>query len=124
MVGEGVTTLPYFLKERIMRDQPYKKLRLWLMAALTVLLVQPALAQDGAFISLNTDTTTLQTGQIYEVRVSVENVTNLWVTSFEISYDPKAIYIMGTRAGRIDGTRRTVISICPGCLCDNHLRAA
>ena len=57
-------------------------------------------AQEGTFISLRTETTALQTGQVYEVQVVVENVADLWVLSFEISYDPTLLYIIGTRSGQ------------------------
>lgn len=73
-----------------------------MMGSLLVVLLlslQPAVAQETTYISLSTASTTLQTGEIYEVQVLVENVRDLWVTSFEISYDPARLYIVGTRSG-------------------------
>jgi hypothetical protein len=75
---------------------PYRQL---LCAVLALLVFYPAAAQDSAFISLNIETTAMQTGQVYEVQVVVENVVDLWVTSFEIGYDPALLYIIGTRSG-------------------------
>lgn len=69
---------------------------LWWIA---VLYGGPAAAQDEVFISLSTETTTLQTGEFYEVQVLVENVRDLWLTSFEISYDPEQLYVVGTTSG-------------------------
>ncbi len=65
----------------------------------TLLLTMPARAQEGTFISLITAETTLQTGQVYEVQLVVENVADLWVTSVEITYDPTLLYIIGTCSG-------------------------
>ena len=56
-------------------------------------------AQDEVFISLNMETTTLQTGEFYEVQITVENVVDLWVTDVEIDYDPNQLYIIGTASG-------------------------
>lgn len=59
-----------------------------------------AAAQEGAFISLSTETTTLQTGQVYEIQIVVENVVDLWAAELEIGYDPNLLYIIGTRSGQ------------------------
>jgi hypothetical protein len=64
-----------------------------------LLLARPTLAQGEVFLSLSSSTPVLQTGEIYEIQIVVENVTDLWVTSMEIAYDPTRLYIMGTRSG-------------------------
>jgi hypothetical protein len=59
----------------------------------------PAVAQDTVFLSLTADATVVQTGQIYEAQVMVENVTDLWVAEFEITFDADQVYVFGTAAG-------------------------
>lgn len=55
--------------------------------------------QEITILSLETDTSVLQTAQIYEVRVMAHNVPQLWLAQLELSYDPQMIYVMGTRSG-------------------------
>ncbi|MBZ0298587.1 MAG: cohesin domain-containing protein [Anaerolineae bacterium] len=66
---------------------------------LGLLLAYPAWAQEPVFLSLNSPETTLQTGQIYEVQIVVENAADLWVTSVNIQYDSNLLYILGTDSG-------------------------
>lgn len=56
-------------------------------------------AQEAIFISLTAATTSLQTGQTYEVEIVVENVVDLWAAEVEIGYDPDQLYIIGSSAG-------------------------
>jgi hypothetical protein len=58
-------------------------------------------AQDSpdTFLVLDSDSTALQTGGEYEVRILVENVSAVWLGSIEITYDPAQLYILGTQAG-------------------------
>lgn len=56
-------------------------------------------AQDTIFISLNIETTELQTGQEYEITILAENVTNLWGSDLSIRYNPTNLYVIGTRSG-------------------------
>ena len=70
-----------------------------MLVGLLLLGLLPVRAQEPTLLSLNIDTTTLQTGEIYTVQIAVENVSNLWITNVEISYDPTALYVFGTRAG-------------------------
>jgi hypothetical protein len=56
-------------------------------------------AQEGAFLSLETDTTALQTGQFYEVRIRIDGVTDFWSANIDIAYDSSLIYVIGTRSG-------------------------
>lgn len=62
-------------------------------------IVISATAQNETLLSLEADSTLLQTGQIYEVRVRAQNVPRLWLVQLEIRYDPQHLYIMGTRSG-------------------------
>lgn len=60
----------------------------------------PIGAQDEATIlSLESEQTNLQTGQAYEVTIRLNNVSDLWLSSMEIAYDPALMYIIGTRSG-------------------------
>lgn len=78
------------------------RLRNWLVLLIVFLLsVGQLSAQETGetFLSLEIDSPALQTGQEYEVRIWVENVSALWLANLEISYDPALIYVLGTRAG-------------------------
>lgn len=48
---------------------------------------------------LTTDTTDLQTGTFYEVRIEVRNVEALWAANTLITYDPALLYVVGTDSG-------------------------
>lgn len=75
-------------------------LRNWIAFGLLLFLVSAhAHAQTTAFLVLEMDNTALQTGQEYEVRILVEDVSELWLGSLEITYDPARLYILGTQAG-------------------------
>lgn len=74
----------------------------WILCTLVILTLVGARvpAQEiPAILSLETDTTTLQTGQEYEITIRLENVTDLWLVTMEIAYDPTLVYVIGTRAG-------------------------
>lgn len=63
-------------------------------------LAAPAVAQDDpTYLSLDPEATDVQTGQEYVVTIQVDNVSDLWMASMEIMYDPEKVYIMGTKAG-------------------------
>lgn len=61
--------------------------------------VSPINAQEGVIISLQSATTDLQTGRFYDVEILIDNVSELWLASLQIAYDPALLYIAGTRAG-------------------------
>src|SRR5258708_18260751 len=52
-----------------------------------------------ALLSLQSSATDVQTGQEYAVNVQVDNVSELWLADLQIQYDPKLIYVIGTKAG-------------------------
>jgi len=61
----------------------------------------PASAQEQTtYLSLEADTTELQTGQEYTIRIQVDNVPSLWLATVEIAYNPEKLYVMGTVAGQ------------------------
>lgn len=72
------------------------------LGGLAVLLAGlPASAQEQTtYLSLGADTTELQTGQEYTIRIEVRDVPELWLASAEIVYDPAILYVMGTVAGQ------------------------
>lgn len=72
------------------------------LGGLAVLLAGlPASAQEQTtYLSLQADTTDLQTGQEYTIRIEVHDVPELWLASAEIVYDPAILYVMGTVAGQ------------------------
>jgi hypothetical protein len=76
-----------------------RQLIIWALLTAGICGVYSAAAQEGAFISLNAETTTLQTGQVYEIQIVVENVVDFWATELQIGYDPTALYIIGTQSG-------------------------
>lgn len=77
-----------------------RKWGIWLGVLLCLLIAAPTLAQnDDVFISLQTDTTTMQTGQFYEIDLLAENVNDLWIVDLTLTYDPTLLYVVGTDAG-------------------------
>lgn len=59
-----------------------------------------AIAQDDpAVLALRADTTDLQTGEFYPVRIEIDNVSELWSATMQIAYDPQQLYIVGTDSG-------------------------
>lgn len=50
------------------------------------------LQEATALLQINCDTTTLETGQSYTLRLEVRDVTELWATNLLIKYDPQYIY--------------------------------
>jgi hypothetical protein len=65
---------------------------------LSVLLL-PAQAQNTTYLSLQTESTVLQTGQSYEIRIQADSVVDLWLASVDITYDPSMIYVVGAKTG-------------------------
>jgi hypothetical protein len=61
--------------------------------------IVPSSAQEGAFLSLESDTTDLKTGQFYDVRIRIDGVTDFWSANINIAYDSSLIYVVGTRSG-------------------------
>ena len=61
--------------------------------------VIPTQAQEQAILSLEMDSTELQTGQSYTVSIRLEGVTNLWAVYVQIAYDPSLVYVIGTKSG-------------------------
>src|SRR5688572_22394541 len=71
---------------------------LWLIALL--LLPIAVFAQDNqAVLAIRADTTALQTGEFYPLRIEIDNVTELWSATMRIAYDPQLVYIVGTDSG-------------------------
>jgi len=58
-----------------------------------------AQAQEETLLSLQSETSALETGQTYTVNIVVEDVAALWGVDLQISYDPQKIYVIGTRSG-------------------------
>jgi len=56
-------------------------------------------AQDKPVIRLDMPSTTLQTGQYYDVALRIENAPKFWALDITLAYDPTTVYIMGTKAG-------------------------
>lgn len=56
-------------------------------------------AQSTILLSLETSSTSLQTGQYYDVNLRIDDATELWLATMQIRYDPAMIYIVGTKAG-------------------------
>jgi hypothetical protein len=56
-------------------------------------------AQATPVLSLTAATTTLQTGTTYPVDIRLDDVSDLWLASVEITYDPDYVYILGTQSG-------------------------
>lgn len=73
--------------------------RLIMFAVIGWLLVSGAAAQEQTQLSLQTDTTQMQTGQEYTVQIRLDNVPSLWLASLDISYDPNRLYVIGTKSG-------------------------
>lgn len=79
--------------------------RLMLMVVLSgtaaLLAGLPVFAQEQTtYLSLQADTTELQTGQEYTISIRVDNVPELWLATVEIAYDPEKLYVMGTVSGQ------------------------
>lgn len=72
---------------------------IWLV--LSIFCVSPLVAQQDpqAQAALVTDNTTVETGQFYEVRIDVRDVSDLWSANFFVRYDPTMLYIVGTESG-------------------------
>lgn len=65
-----------------------------------LLAVLPLAAQEApAYLSLQSDSPALTTGQVYELRIQVDAVVDLWLASVTLAYDPAQLYVMGTAAG-------------------------
>ena len=74
--------------------------RRWFWGVLLLMLVVPVFAQDNqALLALRSETTGLQTGEYYTVRIEIDNVEELWSTTMQISYDPTMLFIIGTDSG-------------------------
>jgi len=72
----------------------------WLISLLLLWLALPLSAQEEpALLALRTDTTALQTGEFYTIRVEMDHVSELWSTTMTIDYDPQHIYVVGTKSG-------------------------
>ena len=56
-------------------------------------------AQDEVVLILESETTTLQTGQEYEIVIRLDNAQRLWALETEISFDSNLLYVMGTESG-------------------------
>lgn len=75
-------------------------MRFLVLFAIIFIVARPASAQtQTTLLSLNSPSTALQTGQTYEIAISVANSPDLWLADFEINYDPAHLYIMGSRSG-------------------------
>jgi hypothetical protein len=74
-----------------------KLLCLWVLLSLSL---PSAFAQDNpAVLAIRADTTALQTGEFYPIRIEIDNVTELWSATMRIAYDPQLVYIVGTDSG-------------------------
>ncbi|MBZ0286034.1 MAG: hypothetical protein K8I30_00360, partial [Anaerolineae bacterium] len=76
-------------------------MRLLFLVLLIGLCAAPLAAQDvPVYVSLVTETTTLQTGQEYTVSIQIENAPPAWSLNLEMAYDPRQLYIFGTQSGQ------------------------
>ncbi|MDQ7024391.1 MAG: hypothetical protein Q9P01_04710 [Anaerolineae bacterium] len=72
----------------------------WLWMIFMLLMPLTSIAQDDpAILALRADTTDLQTGEFYPVRIEIDNVSDLWSVTMQIAYDPQMLYIVGTDSG-------------------------
>lgn len=69
------------------------------VSLLTTWITTQAQTATPVLLSLQSSQTDLQTGQQYSVEVHIDNISQLWLADIEIAYDPKLIYILGTKAG-------------------------
>jgi hypothetical protein len=72
-------------------------LQIWVISL--VFFVGHVGAQDQTVIRLDMPSTTLQTGQYYDVALRIENAPQFWALDVTLTYDPDTVYIMGTKAG-------------------------
>lgn len=70
-----------------------------ILCFIAILLPTLLYAQISTLLSLETATTSLQTGQTYEVSIRLDDAAEVWLADMQISYDPAMIYVMGTRSG-------------------------
>lgn len=70
-----------------------------LLFAMLFLFNTYAQEEGDTFIQLGADTTTMQTGEQYTIRLEVINVQEFWSAEVHIAYDPQKIYVLGTQAG-------------------------
>jgi hypothetical protein len=67
---------------------------------LSFVVISSLYAQESStLLQLSSDTSTVETGQRYIVRIEVHAVTELWATNLLIQYDPQHIYVVGTKSG-------------------------
>jgi hypothetical protein len=77
-----------------------RRVYLVLISCLLAILVPAVLhAQTATLLSLETATTSLQTGQMYEVNIRLDGAAEVWLANMQISYDPAMIYVTGTKSG-------------------------
>jgi hypothetical protein len=50
-------------------------------------------------LQINSDSTALETGQTYQLRIEAHDINELWAANVVIQYDPQYIYIVGTKSG-------------------------
>jgi hypothetical protein len=85
--------------EEIMRVWKRASLLLEIVMLSLVFLVGRVGGQDQTVIRLDMPSTTLQTGQYYDVTLRIENAPQFWALDVTLTYDPTTIYVMGTKAG-------------------------
>jgi hypothetical protein len=77
-----------------------RRIYLVIILSFTAILLPTLLyAQTSTLLSLETATTSLQTGQTYEVNIRLDDAMEVWLADIQISYDPAMIYVMRTRSG-------------------------
>lgn len=70
-----------------------------LFSLIVLVSVLPMSAQE-TFLSLQSDTTALQTGQLYTVTIQLDAIQELWLADIDLRYDPSVLYIIGTASGQ------------------------
>jgi hypothetical protein len=75
-------------------------MRRLLFFMLLVLFTPLVSAQDTIGVTITSPSTTLETGQYYDMGIRLDNANDLWLINVEIQYDPTALYIVGTQSGQ------------------------
>jgi hypothetical protein len=79
-----------------------KLVLIWIavMFGMSLLLgIIPITAQNNTVIALQSDETTIETGQYYLLTVYLQDVSEVWQINAEIGYDPTLVYVVGTVSG-------------------------
>ena len=59
----------------------------------------PATAQTNTTMSVQSETSAVETGQYYTLTIYLQDVIDVWQINAELEYDPALVYVIGTAAG-------------------------